>query len=259
MISLADPSFRNEPERKQKELLEKIFKNTELSTFELFRNFPVFTPRYNLARFLTHYELFKMMYTLPGNIIDLGVYRGCSTFTWAKLCEIFCPTDIRKKVYAFDTFEGFPELTNLDGEISEINDVKKGGYFGGHTIENDLILAQNAMNFDRHLHHINRIEFIKGDVIQTIPKFIKDKGSGLRIALLNLDVDLYEPTKIALNYFVPLMVKGGVIILDEYAVDTFGGESCAVDEYFIETFKKRPDIKKFSWHSNPSGYIIVDW
>jgi len=256
---MSDPSLRHEPEQKQREALEEIFKTTDLSVFELFRNFPVFTPRYNLARFLVHYELFKLMYTLPGSIVDLGVYRGCSTFTWAKLCEIFCPTDVRKKVYAFDTFEGFPDITQADGNINETEDVRKGGYFGGRSIEKDLAIAQEAMNFDRHIRHLNRIEFVKGDVVQTIPEFVKSKGNGFRIALLNLDVDLYEPTKIALEYFVPLMVKGGVIILDEYAVDTFGGESHAVDEYFMKTFGKKPCIQKFPWHSNPSGFIIVDW
>jgi hypothetical protein len=54
-------------------------------------------------------------------------------------------------------------------------------------------------------------------------------------------------------------VKGGVIILDEYAVDTFGGESHAVDEYFMKTFGTKPSIQKFPWHSNPSGFILVDW
>jgi hypothetical protein len=55
------------------------------------------------------------------------------------------------------------------------------------------------------------------------------------------------------------MVRGGVIVLDEYAVDTFGGESKAVDEYFRVTLGRRPEIRKFPWHSNPSGYITVDW
>lgn len=256
---MSDPSLRHEPEQKQKEVLEQIFRSTDLSVFELFRNFPVFTPRYNLARFLTHYELFKLVYTLPGVIIDLGVYRGGSTFTWAKLCEIFCPTDVKKKVYAFDTFEGFPQLTREDGKSNEVEDIRVGGYFGGHSIENDLTLAQQAMNYDRHIRHINRIEFIKGDIVQTVPEFVKNKGNGLRIVILNLDVDLYEPTKAALEAFVPLMVKGGIIILDEYAVESFGGESHAVDEYFMKNFGKKPNIQKFPWHSNPSGYIVVDW
>lgn len=252
-------SNRHPSERKQKQILEEIFDSTSLSIFELFRNFPVFTPRFNLARFLAHYELFKKIVVLPGVIIDLGVYRGASTFTWAKLCEIFCPTDVRKVVYGFDTFEGFPSLTQEDGPEDALQDVKKGGYFGGGTILNDLNLACQAMNAEKHIKHLNRIEFIKGDVIRTIPEFIQSKGNGLRIVLLNLDLDLYEPTKTALEHFVPLMVSGGIIILDEYAVDTFGGESKAVDEYFFKAFGKKAIITKFPWHSNPSGYIEVSW
>ncbi len=251
-------SERHEPEKLQRELLENLFANTELSQFEMFRNFTVATPRYNIARFLAHYEIFKKIIDVPGVIIDLGVYRGASTFTWAKLCEIFCPTDIRKTVFGFDTFAGFPHIGDEDGPENIFQDVVAGGYYGGNTIENDLELAQEAMNQDRHLRHINRIELIKGDVCSTIPRFVEEKGEGLRIALLNLDLDLYAPTRVALEYFAPKMARGGIIIVDEYAVDTFGGETKAVDEYFEERFGRKPKVIKFPWHSNPTGYIEVD-
>lgn len=256
---MTDPADRHEPERRQRERLEQLFETTDLSVFERFRNFPVFTPRLNLARFLAHYELFKQVVDLPGVIIDLGVFRGASTFTWAKLCEIFCPTDVRKVVYGFDTFAGFPSLSQEDGQPDAAQDVVAGGYFGGAGVEADLRQAAAAMDEDRHLAHRPRIEFVVGDVCATIPSFVERKGNGLRIALLNLDVDLYEPTRVALEHFVPQMVPGGIIVLDEYAVDTFGGESKAVDEYFQARFGRRPAIRKFTWHSNPSGYIIVDW
>ncbi len=256
---MTDMADRHEPERLQREALETLFRDTQLSTFEMFRSFPVFTPRFNIARFLAHYELFKRIVDVPGVIVDLGVYRGASTFTWAKLCEIFCPTDIRKTVYAFDTFEGFPELTREDGKEDLRQDVRKGGYFGGGSVERDLASAQSAMNHDRHLKHVDRINFVKGDVMNTIPAFVDEKGHGLRIALLNLDLDLYAPTKCALDHFVPLMSPGGIIIADEYAVDTFGGESKAIDEYFERRFGSRPKVQKFPWHSNPSGFIEVNW
>ena len=256
---MTDIADRHEPERKQKEKLEELFNTTSLTQFEMFRNFPVLTPRYNLARFLTHYEIFKKISNIPGSIVDLGVYRGSSLFSWAKLCEIFCPTDVRKIVYGFDTFEGFVNISEQDGPENLQQDVKVRGYYAGSSIENDLRLAQEAMNCDRHLNHIERIELIKGDVSDTIPEFVKTKGQGFRVALLNLDLDLYEPTLLALEYFVPLMTSGGIIILDEYAVDTFGGESTAVDEYFIKNFGKRPKFNKFTWHSNPSAFIEVDW
>ena len=252
-------SLRHESERLQREALEKLFAHTELTTFEMFRNFPVFTPRYNLARFLAHYELFKRIVDVPGVIVDLGVYRGASTFTWAKLCEIFCPTDVRKMVFGFDTFEGFPALAAQDGPADLRNDVREGGYYGGPSVERDLAMAAEAMRCDKHIRHLDRVALVKGDAVSTIPEFVAQKGGGLRIALLNLDLDLYEPTKAALEHFVPLMSRGGVIVLDEYAVDTFGGETTAVDEYFTKYIGKRPEIRKFPWHSNPSGYVEVDW
>jgi hypothetical protein len=256
---MSDASLRHEPERRQREVLEGLFEGTSLSTFEMFRAFPVFTPRYTLARFLAHYELFKQVVDVPGAIVDIGVYRGASAFTWAKLCEIFCPTDVRKRVYGFDTFAGFPSLAPQDGGVDERQDVQVGGYAAGATIEDDLRLARDAMNQDRHLAHLERLEFVKGDLARTVPDFAAAQGQGLRVALLNLDADLYEPTRVALEHFVPLMSPGGVIILDEYAVTTFPGESRAVDEYFVERFGCRPRVRKFPWHSNPSGYITVDW
>ncbi len=255
---MSDMSKRHEPERLQREALERLFASTELSTFDLFRNFPVVTPRYNIARFLAHYEIFKKVMDVPGVIIDLGVFRGASTFTWAKLCEIFCSTDIRKTVVGFDTFCGFPKIGAEDGRQDPVQDVVPGGYFGGASVEADLSLAQEAMNHDRHLRHKNRIQFVKGDVCETVPKYVGEKGEGLRVALLNLDLDLYEPTRVALEYFVPRMARGGIIVVDEYAVDTFGGETKAVDEYFVQRFGKRPRVIKFPWHSNPTGFIELD-
>lgn len=256
---MADISLHHENEKLQRETLEELFKTTRLTTFEMFRNFPVFTPRYNLARFLVHYELFKKVCKLPGVIIDLGVYQGASLFTWAKLCEIFCPTDVRKVVYGFDTFKGFPVLSKEDGGKDSKHDRNVGGFYPGASMERDLELAQKAMKFDKHIRHIDRIKLIKGNAIKTIPNFVKTKGNALKIALLNIDFDLYGPTKVALENFVPLMLKGGIIILDEYALETFPGETKAIDEYFKKKFGSLPKIKKFSWHSVPSGYIEVDW
>jgi hypothetical protein len=256
---MSDPALRHEPERRQPELLEQLYEHSPLSTFEMFRAFPVFTPRYNLARFLAHYELFKQIVEVPGVIIDIGVYRGASAFTWAKLCEIFCPTDVRKIVYGFDTFEGFPSLAPQDGAGNPGQDIRIGGYAGGDNIEEDLRLARLAMNQDRHLAHVERIEFVRGDLATTVPRFVTERGEGLRVALLNLDADLYEPTRVALEQFVPTMAPGGLIVLDEYAVTTFPGESKAVDEYFLHRFGQRPRIQKFPWHSNPSGFIRVEW
>lgn len=116
-----------------------------------------YLPRRNLARFLTHYELFKDIMNFPGSIVDLGVFKGASTFSWAKLCEIFCQTDILKKVYAFDTFEGFSAISVEDGPANAENDVVKGGYYGGERVKQLLEEAQEAF-----AQGSNRLETFKG-------------------------------------------------------------------------------------------------
>ena len=48
--------------------------------------------------------------------------------------------------------------------------------------------------------------------------------------MLILDTDLYEPTKVALKYFLPLMPKGGIVVLDEVCYRNFAGETQALKE-----------------------------
>ena len=59
---------------------------------------------------------------------------------------------------------------------------------------------------------------IKGDATKTIPKFVKENPY-LIIALLYLDFDIYEPTKVALEHLLQLVPKGGIVGLDEINLD----------------------------------------
>ena len=59
-----------------------------------------------LSKLFARYEIFKMVLNLPGDIVDCGVYRGASLFSWGNLIEIFAPHS-QKVVIGFDTFSGF--------------------------------------------------------------------------------------------------------------------------------------------------------
>ncbi len=85
--------------------------------------------------------------------------------------------------------------------------------------------------------------------MKTIPEYVK-KHPNMKISLLNLDVDLYEPTKVILENLFPKIVKGGIIILDDYNI--FPGETKAVKEYFKN---KNVIINRFDYRKSPS-YII---
>lgn len=77
---------------------------------------------------------------------------------------------------------------------------------------------------------------IKGDATQTIPEFLKDNRHVI-ISLLYLDMDIYEPTKVALKEFLPRMAKGSIIAFDELNWKSFPGETIATLEELGTKYK----------------------
>src|SRR5437868_3104568 len=67
---------------------------------------------------------------------------------------------------------------------------------------------------DRFLGHMPKVELIRGDVAKTLPEFLA-QNQHLVVSLLFLDMDLYEPTRVALQQTLPRMPKGAVIAFDE--------------------------------------------
>lgn len=84
---------------------------------------------------------------------------------------------------------------------------------------------------------------------ERVPKYVKDNPQ-LKISLLNLDTDIYEPAVTILENFYPRITRGGILILDDY--ETFPGEAKAVDDYFKD---RKIEIKKFSFCMTPC-YIV---
>ena len=73
---------------------------------------------------------------------------------------------------------------------------------------------------DSYVPRAPRIELVEGSIEKTAPDFIS-KNSGIRISILNIDMDIYEPTLAALENFYDLVVPGGIIILDEYGIEAW--------------------------------------
>ena len=190
---------------------------------------------------------------IPGCIVECGVFKGVSLLTFVKLVEILCPGDTLKRVIGFDTFQGFPSIVDKDGNP----DTKRAKFQGGWNAEDFLPFLEKIISItqeDSMIPRFKRVELVKGDACKTIPEYVK-KNPGLRISLLHLDMDIYEPTLAALKHLYPLVVAGGAVLLDEYAMDGFPGESKAFDEYFGD---KRPVMKKFPYISTPGGYFIKE-
>ena len=106
---------------------------------------------------------------------------------------------------------------------------------------------------DRFLGHVDKVHLIKGDVVQTIPPFLESHPH-LVVSLLFLDMDLYEPTKAALKYFLPRMPKGAVIAFDELDNPMWPGETLAAIE---ELGLGRVSLRRFDWDPYIS-YAVLD-
>ncbi len=231
--------------------IEDITKTRDYSHIDLLRHWQAYVMRRDLPRFLSHYELFKNVIDLPGCVIDLGVWRGASLFTWSNLMESFCPYDRSRKVFGFDMFEGLADFDAKDGADDRSVQKNAGGYYATKEEVSSLIESHNA---DNMIPGTRRVELVEGDIKDTLPNFL-EQNPGLRISLLHFDMDLYKPTKYALEMLYPLVLDGGVVCFDEYGLVPWQGETTAVEEYFDE-IGCRPKFKKHSWAQTPHGYFI---
>lgn len=232
-------------------LLDQHFEKYNISKNEICRNFMIYSRRIFLKRFLSHYEFFRMTIDLPGDIVELGVYRGASLMAWANFLEIRNMGDRQKQVFGFDNFTGFTSLDKKDGK-QDTRVGKQLSGFNSDIFKGALEDAISIFDKDRFIPYKPRVILVEGNIEETVPRFVEE-NPGLRISLLHFDCDMYNPTKTGLEYLWPLVVPGGVVLFDEYGIRPWEGESNAVDEYF-----KGEDIEihRLDWAPNPGGYII---
>lgn len=195
------------------------------------------------SKILARYELFRRVVDLPGDIIEAGVFKGTGVLYWAKLLAIFNPLSLRR-VVGFDTFQGFLANDERATDVAAGAGLEREAAYQPVSPD-DILRVAEMQNLDR------RIELVAGDATVTIPEYTR-RHPGFRIALLNLDFDVYRPTKVALEELYDRVVPGGVIAFDEYAARPWG-ESDAVDEFFQSRGVR---YRTLPWALSPTAYVI---
>jgi hypothetical protein len=147
-----------------------------------------------------------------------------------------------RKIVGFDMFGEFPNGNNLESDEQFINNWNK-------QFQNEFLTEQDiyASLDNKNIHNV---ELVKGNILVTIEKYI-EKNPHTRIALLHIDVDVYGPAKKALDLLFDRVVKGGVVVFDDYG--TVEGETVAIDEFFKD---KEYSLKKFSFSHTKPSYLI---
>jgi hypothetical protein len=188
-------------------------------------NFPKYVRRQHLKRFLAMYEVFKTAIPVKGSVVECGVFRGFGLMTWAKLSAMLEPENLTRRVYGFDTFQGFPSIATEDQ--STFTDSQPGDLCADSYQELQQLVQE--YDRDRFLGHISKVELVRGDMAKTIPEFMTTHPH-LVVSLLFLDADMFEPTKVALEHFLPRMPKGAVIAFDELDNPIWPGETLGAIE-----------------------------
>lgn len=213
------------------------------------KHFPVLARRQWLKRFLAHAELFRRSADVPGDIAEIGVFRGLGLFTWANLLECYCIGNRTKTVWGFDNGRGFAELSHQDGAPNASIGKVAGGFAPARYGE-ELDSAVAIFDCDRFIPQKPRIRFVDGDVEKTVPEFVVN-NPGVRFSLVHFDCDLYTPTKAALQALWPRISNGGIVIFDEYAIADWPGETAAVDEILPNAA-----LRSFDWTNAPAAYLV---
>ncbi|CCQ66826.1 MULTISPECIES: TylF/MycF/NovP-related O-methyltransferase [Crocosphaera] len=188
-----------------------------------------------IPKMLAHYELYKSIINLPGQVVECGVFKGASFIRFCTFREVL-ESPYSRKIIGFDAFGKFPQQENVeDQSFVEKFEGTAGQGISIHELE-EVLAHKKFQNY----------ELIQGDITQTIPDYVANHPE-LKISLLHIDVDVYQPSVTILNHLFDRVVSGGLLVFDDFA--TVSGETKAIDEFFVG---KDSIIEKLSLSHIPS-------
>ena len=162
---------------------------------------------------------------IEGDVIECGVWRGGNIM----MARLLSP---ERHCWLYDTFDGMPEPHHefdfkrpYKDKLGEKAIDRYNAKMNGGTKWDAVSLAEVQKSFE-DLELIDKTFWIEGNIKEAMLDGVQPK----EIAILRLDMDWYEPTKIALENLYPSLVKGGFLIIDDYG--HWMGCKKAVDEYF---------------------------
>ena len=156
----------------------------------------------------TLFQLTKQATHLVGDVAEVGVYKGGTALLFLTMFEI-----TGKQIHLFDTFEGMPETA------SQGKDFHCAGDFSDTSLPAVMDFLGNSRQVACH------------------PGFFPATASSaadLSFCFVHVDVDIFQSVLDACRYFYPRLVKGGVMVFDDYGFISCPGAKEAVDQFFAD-------------------------
>ena len=189
---------------------------------------------YTATRYLVDAEI-------AGDFVECGVWRGGSIMAVA--LTLLRLGDDTRTLWLYDTFTGMTAPGPQD--VQAMSGTSASAILASHPKSDDDPFWGCAARevVERNLRSTgypsDRIRYVEGDVMATLPRHAPD-----RIALLRLDTDWYASTLHELEHLYPRLAPGGVLIVDDYGY--WRGARQATDEYFAKT-KTRPLLHRIDY------------
>lgn len=166
-------------------------------------------PKFSLADFENLIQALESTRRVPGDFIEVGVFQGRSAHCALSYMR---RAGIRRRAWLLDVFEGFTYPEALKS--------RDAYWAGSHTNTAEDAVRQWMSEFPDAM-------VIKSNII-TDPLPVELK----RVAVANIDVDLYEAVAASLQRLVPLTVPGSIIVLEDQGhTPPLGGAWLAVKEF----------------------------
>lgn len=174
---------------------------------------------------------------------SIGCFVECGVAAGAQIIAMRAGAP-DKLIHAFDSFQGIPMPSNMDDQMPGVK------YFteeerlllpnpGEQILESSGMTSVSVDDFKKHLVEsgagLDNLEIHKGWFEETMP--VNEVGD---IAILRLDGDLYNSTMVCLTFLYPKVIKGGIVIIDDWELS---GSRQAVIDYFVGVM---PEIKFIS-------------
>ncbi|WP_333695451.1 TylF/MycF/NovP-related O-methyltransferase [Flavobacterium sp.] len=172
-----------------------------------------------IGKLLNHLEIYNQILNLPGDVLEFGVFKGASMVRFLSFRNLL-ESDFSRKVIGFDMFGKFPDALEMESDRKFVEKFESDAGYGISKEELEQHLTQKGFQ---------NFSLVAGDITETLPAYLAQNPS-FKIAMLHIDVDVYEPSKLILELLWDRVVKGGIVVFDDYG--TVVGETRAVDEFF---------------------------
>lgn len=165
-------------------------------------------------QFVRDFAAIIHMRGINGCVAEAGVFQG----EYASVINECFPD---RKLYLFDTFEGFDIRDVMYEKENQFSDAEEG----------NLCITSEALV-------LRRMKYPESCIIRK--GYFPETTEGIyeRFCYVNLDMDLYKPTLEGLKYFYPLMVQGGIITIHDFFGNGYEGVKRAVCEFIEECDKQ---------------------